>query len=117
MKYVMYDKNGKITQHGEMPEYAINIQNCYGILVSDLQNPDLYYVDVTKKEVKERTENPALLDGLILSSLPIPCLISINNKSYECNEDHAELDLPSGLSYEIIISRFPMKDKKFEITT
>ncbi|MEJ7745347.1 MAG: hypothetical protein WKF61_01040 [Luteimonas sp.] len=67
--------------------------------------------------VTARPQNPARLDdGKQLYRLPIPCTITINDKSYPCREDRATLEFTYPGRYAIRVRSFPWQDATFEIT-
>lgn len=61
-------------------------------------------------------ENTAVLDGLVLKSLPIPCQIVIDGVKYMCEDGFAELEFVYPNTYQIAVQADYFKDKKFTVT-
>lgn len=68
-------------------------------------------------EATQRPINPATLDNLTLSNLPVPCKISINGTEHDIDEPEVELDLPMSTVYKIQVIVFPYLNAEFEIDT
>ncbi len=61
-----------------------------------------------------RPDCPAVIDGLILSNLPVPCVLDINGTKYDADESEVELDLGTG-SFVIKVIAFPYLDGVFNV--
>lgn len=71
-----------------------------------------YYV--LNGEATLRPACPAVLDGLILSDLPVPCVLDINGTQYNVDQPEVELDLATGL-FIIKVIAFPYLDGVFDV--
>ena len=58
---------------------------------------------------------PARLDDLVLSRLPSPCLITINERDYPCETSTVELEFDQPGKYHIVVQAWPYLDKEFTI--
>ena len=65
-------------------------------------------------EAAERAECPAVLTGLILTELPVPCVIEINGTKYDSDDATVELDLGTG-EHKITIIAWPYLDGVFNV--
>ena len=110
-----YLPNGKIDYFltGEQSVIDTTIENSSGNYVQGIWDGETYYVE--NGQATPRPSNPATLDGLILSNLPVPCQIYINNTMYECDEATVELELTYSGKYKIRVVAFPYLDGEFEI--
>lgn len=61
-----------------------------------------------------RPDCPAVIDGLILSDLPVPCVLDINGTKYDVDQSEVELDLGTG-SFVIKVIAFPYLDGVFNV--
>ena len=61
-----------------------------------------------------RPDCPAVIDGLTLTDLPVPCVIDIDGTKYESDDATVELDLTAG-SHKITIIAFPYLDGVFNV--
>lgn len=66
--------------------------------------------------VTPRPANPATVDGLTLSNLPVPCTITIDGQEYACGDDTAELSFTQPGVYRVTVSAWPMLDVTFEVS-
>ncbi len=66
--------------------------------------------------VQPRPTCPALLDGMTLRDLPVPCAIRINGVSYDCAEPTAELEFDQPGAYSIRVTAWPYRNADFEVT-
>ena len=68
---------------------------------------------VLNGEVTPRPEMSVVLTGNVLTGLPVPCRIAVNQMIYDCNEDTATLSFNFPGTYKIVISSWPYLDKEF----
>lgn len=62
-----------------------------------------------------RPANPAVLTGLQLSGLPVPCTIRINGTAYPCSEAVADLQFDQPGTYAVRVEAWPYLDKEFNV--
>jgi hypothetical protein len=60
-------------------------------------------------------ENPAILSGLELTSLPVPSIININKVDYPCTDSVATLSFNQPGTYKVTVKSWPYLDKEFTI--
>lgn len=64
--------------------------------------------------VTDRPVCPAVLNGLVLSDLPVPCVLDINGTKYNVDQSEVTLDLGTG-SFTITVIAFPYLDGVFHV--
>jgi hypothetical protein len=57
---------------------------------------------------------PATIDGMVLTGLPVPCVLDINGINYDVEQSEVELDLGAG-SFVIKVIAFPYLDGVFNV--
>lgn len=113
LNFVLYDSEGRITSTQRAPE---------GILLGQLLEVPEWRDDydlthyVENGEIHQRPVNPALFEGKTLSSLPSPCVITINGVKYECTDTTAKLDFTYPSVYNIVVEAFPYLTAHFNVT-
>lgn len=109
-----YEPNGKINAVLEGDESVIELtkQMTESLWVDGFWDGKLYYV--VDGTATLRPDCPAVLDGLTLTDLPVPCVIDIDGTKYESDDDTVELDLAAG-SHKITIIAFPYLDGVFNV--
>jgi len=116
MKISFYEPNGLITGFLSSDEQTIALnKSLQSNWVDGQWDGKTHYV--LEGEVTERPLNPATLDNLTLSNLPVPCKIVINGTQYDADEPEVELDLPMATTYKITVMSFPYLDAEFTIET
>lgn len=86
--------------------------------------PCIYFVN--NEEIAIRPSNPATISALILSadsidsitisSLPIPCNVTIDDATYEVTDGSFEFSTPLIGEYVIKLESFPYESKEFLVT-
>jgi hypothetical protein len=71
-----------------------------------------FYVDVAKQRRRLKTPCPAVLEGLTLVNLPVPCRIEITDptnetQTYEHDEDAVELEFAHPGEYRVRVLSVP----------
>ena len=118
MIVTFYDSTGKII--GSMNSDPVTIGHTKDKL------PDQKFIEgdffahaetkyVLDGAITDRPANPAILTGLALTALPVPCAIQINAAFYPCTEDHATLSFGLPGTYKVTVKAWPMLDKEFSI--
>jgi len=104
--YVRYDPaTGEIITWGQHERIALDMQ------IIDRKEPvlrekasgDTHYVDLADLTVKEKTPGVAVLEGLTLKNVPVPCVLRIDEEPYKVFATEVELgfDLPGTYRIEI----------------
>lgn len=116
-RLVMSDSAGRINyvatlsdDTAALPVYASGVE----VPLDWVGSTDTYYV--SNGECLIRPINPATIEGYTLSNLPTPCVISIDNVSYDCNESTAEMSFDHAGVYKVKVTSFPHLDAEFELT-
>jgi hypothetical protein len=114
--YVVANVNGEIVMWGSMPHYMISDQSAPdgGSVVLGEGQPKTHYVK--NGQSVARPANPAVLDGVTLKSLPVPCTITLEGVDHECTDDTCELSFSHPGTYPVKVSAWPMLDATFEVT-
>jgi len=109
-----YEPNGAIsaTLQGDEIVIEANKQAATENWIDGFWDSKKHYV--LNGEAVLRPANPAVLTGLILSELPIPCVIDINGTRYDCSDESAELDLDAG-AHKITVIAFPYLNGVFNV--
>lgn len=112
-----YDANGRIDYSVQGDSHVIDqtIQSVNRPYVEGNWSDKTHYV--FNKEIKNRPNNPTVLDGLVLRNVPAPCKIIVNQTLYTNNDSVVELDLPLSDIYKITVVSFPYLNAEFEIET
>lgn len=114
-----YDDSGKFIGSSSCEEAILPM-----IMEETAKIPGQHFVEgdwfdkamyVLDGEVTPQPENPAALNGLILSNLPIPSVIRINHADYPCTEASATLTFNHPGTYKVIIKSWPYLEKEFLI--
>lgn len=114
--FTVYDSAGRILRSGKCQEDCLEAQARAGEFVLEAESDDL--TDwVTGGQITQRPANPATLDRSMLTNLPTPCVIKINNDSYDCADSTAQLDFTYPGKYKIRVTAFPYLDAAFDVTT
>lgn len=109
-----YEPSGEINAvlEGDDSVIELNKQMTQSLWIDGLWDGKLYYV--VDGVATFRPACPAVLDGLILSDLPVPCVLDINGKQYNVDQPEVELDLAIGL-FIIKVIAFPYLDGVFDV--
>lgn len=107
--------NGKIIGQLTATDSSLQItkESPFHAWVDGLWFAETHYIP--NGEVTLRPENPAILAGLELSDLHVPCEIKINNQSYLCTESTATLAFTHPSAYKVTVIAWPYLDKEFSI--
>lgn len=112
-----YETDGRIVSQLSGDEVVIDStkENTKDLWIDGEWSGQTHYV--LDGKATQRPINPATLDNLTLSNLPVPCKISINGTEYDIDESEVELDLPMVNEYLIRVIAFPYLDAEFTIET
>lgn len=64
--------------------------------------------------VEKRPASPVVLQGNVLSNVPVPAVVEIDGTAYDTNESTITLDLPIG-KYKVKVVAFPYLDVEMEV--
>lgn len=111
-----YDSTGKITGMAGVEEAILPMikQHTQDTFVDGawLDQP-VYVLDGV---VTGRPENPTTIAGFVLSNVPVPSTIKINDASYEADESTVELAFSQPGTYTVKVSSpWPILDKEFQV--
>jgi hypothetical protein len=114
--YVAADADGRILYHARMPYAMFPFQSPPpgGRFVVGFGSAETHYVK--GDEVLERPASTAVLDGMTLKSLPVPCTITLEGVEHDCTDDTCELSFSHPGTYTVTVSAWPMFDAIFEVT-
>lgn len=104
-KYICFDANGKIIGDALYPDYQ-QVDEYH--IESPVLESELYYVK--DKKILQRPRQMTQMEGNMLKNLPNPCVIYINNKSYKCSDEEAEIRFDNKTIYNIVVEAFPYQD-------
>ena len=77
-------------------------------------NPDTQYV--VDGQIVARPIQSTTMEGLTLTSLPIPATLHINGETYEVDDGTAELDFMLPGPYRLRVEAWPYQDWEGEVT-
>lgn len=63
----------------------------------------------------ERPENPAILNGTLIESIPVGATVSFGEQGYTVEDGTAELSFPFSGTYTVKVACFPYLTKEFEV--
>lgn len=109
-----YDEQGRITGDVTGDEAAIELTKQLTTLPwvdGDWLGKPVY---VLNGVVTDRPVCPAVLNGLVLSNLPVPCVLDINGTQYNVDQSEVTLDLGTG-HFVIKVIAFPYLDGVFNV--
>lgn len=111
--YYVADQNGRITEtFFASDERRDGLIAAGRNLVAGEADPDMHYI--VDGQITARPECCAVLDGSVLRNLPVPCVIIINGREYECTATIAELEFDQPGVYEIrVVPPWPYLDREF----
>lgn len=109
-----YEPSGKIYAVLEGDDSVINLnkQMTQSAWIDGMWDSKVYYV--VNGLATLRPACPAQLNGLVLSNLPVPCVLDINGTSYNVDQAEVTLDLPTFASVVRVIA-FPYLDGVFNV--
>lgn len=109
-----YDQTGKIISSVSADNLAIVDLSQWSQYQSIDAKADILFDWVENGIVKPRPENPATLNGLIISRIPSGSVLRIEDAEYPITDTEVELDLPPNRS-TVVLRCFPYLDKTFEV--
>lgn len=114
--YVRYDPaTGAILAFGQMSKAAVahedSLYDDDGYLIAK-GHRDTHWVDVAAQELREKTACPAVLDGVTLRDLPVPCTITVTDHTgatseHACTDGMAECEFEYPGTYTLTITSVP----------
>lgn len=115
-RYVIADAAGRIVVTGYVPDdgAAANPVLAGGRTVFGDGTPDTDYVTPDGK-IAARPTSPAVLVGMTLTSLPVPCEITIDGEAYACTDTRCDLEFSNAGAYAVTVRAFPYLDKTFSV--
>lgn len=91
-----------------------------------VSDPYSQYIDTTTKEIHTKQVNPSMLsaltlsadsvDSIIISDIPNPSIITVDQDSYTVTDGEFEFSTPLKGVYSITIESFPYLPKEYEVT-
>jgi hypothetical protein len=114
--YSLYDADGRIFSVVSLQQDLIAdvvVLNHASGHIDGAVDGDIHYV--RDGQIVPRLESPVMLQGLVLSRLPAPCVILINDRLYETTSETVELEFDQPGSYRVSVQAWPYLDKEFTI--
>lgn len=110
--YIEFDEAGRIICTMSV-SHEVYMANAFikPRLLEGSGDPALQYVKDDK--IVLRPTQQTTLEGQTLKNLPVPCQIKINNETYDCNDDIAELEFDMPITHRITVSSWPYLDAEF----
>lgn len=105
VSFIEYADDGAILQHGSMAIGHVEDMQAKGgnwIIGSDPPPPNSRVNPVTK-EVEPQPECPAIVDGLKLTNLPIPCRVFVMLNRYEVDDGEIEFEFVQSGEYDVTV--------------
>lgn len=117
--YVEHDAAGNVTGYGGEAIGFVEDRIAAGepVLILDRPGHLAMWVDVAARTVNDKTECPAVLDGMVIRNCPRPCRIRIEAQEYEVTDGTAELSFEQPGAYAVTVVSVPHFDKTFEVTS
>jgi hypothetical protein len=115
-RFVVADASGRISLNGTVPRFMLAAQPIPdgGSLVEGAGDPETQYV--ANGAIVARPASSAALDGMMLTSLPVPCTLTVEGVEHACTDNHCDLSFSHPGVYTVKVSAFPMLDATFEVT-
>lgn len=112
--YLIYNSAGEILQSGSCPEDHLHLQAPNELnVIEGIGRGDVDYIH--NNRIIKRPESPVELIGKKLTFLPTPCIISINDTPYKCDDEEADLIFTYPGTYYVSVASFPYLKAFFEI--
>ncbi|OWT55281.1 hypothetical protein [Candidimonas nitroreducens] len=111
--YIHTDAQGRILYRVSLDEIPGAAMVERGELIESDAHPDTHYVLTGVPAL--RPTQATKLTGKTLTKLPVPCAIIIDGTTYDCADDHADLEFDAPGSYRVRVVAHPYLDKEFTI--
>lgn len=115
--FVIHDLTGNIIRTGSCPDFLLSAQAGPGEMVLEgAADAALQYIDIQTGTAVDKAHIAPVISGLVLSALPIPCMLYVEESAYEITDGEATLsfDLPG--TYSVIIAAQKMIPAVVEVT-
>lgn len=113
--FVIYDADGVILRTGHCPESMLEIQAQAGeFILEGAANDATQYI--SNGIVANKHAIAPIVSGLIVSNLPIPCALTIDNTQYQCTDGVAELSFNLPGTYRVRIEALHHIPCEIEVT-
>jgi len=114
--FVISSPSGQILRFGSCSDGDINHQQVdkEETLCEGTGHWSTHYV--LNEVITLRPANSAMLNGMVLSNLPVPCTIHVNDSSYACSDTTADLSFTYPGTYLVRVEAFPHLDATFRVT-
>lgn len=116
MQYkTFYDNEGRIVSsiRGDLSIMDLSQWNEFASIDEFAEDKSSY---VLNGVITERPQNPAVLNGNIISGIPVPGSLWIDGVKYEITEDTVEISM-SSTTRPVLLECFPYLPITFEVST
>jgi len=123
ISFLVFDKNtGKVAKKCTAPDDESAALQCgerETYIKTDLNDKD-HYVNLTTGQVEEKIENPSVLSGLNLTSLLVPCTVSMRGPTkgevyVEQGDLTLDADVPGSYRVTVVADDPRYYDAEFEV--
>lgn len=113
--YVRFNPGGRIIETGSMPRASLDAAIASGApVLRGTASPERHWVK--DGVIIEKTDAcPAVLDGFVLSGLPIPSTLVVEGALYEVEDGTAELEFAHPGTYAVTVISGPFLDRVYEV--
>jgi len=111
-QFVKHDDTGRVLYAGLVPTEMLELQG--ENVVAGEADPSKHYV--LAGAITDRPANTAILEGMTLMELPIPCTITVEGVEHACADLTADLSFSHPGTYTVTVKAFPMLDATFQVT-
>lgn len=127
MRFIVFDKNGEILRYGDAPKHLVPKQALPGEFVTTGKGTDeTHFVNTKFRTLAPKMGMDAVinkdslkgdgLDSVMISGLPTPSKIKINETVYENPDPDFEFTVNFPGEYKVTCSSIKFLDKNFLVT-
>lgn len=117
ISFIVCDQAGNILRVGSCPEFLVSAQAGQNEMVFEGEaETALHYIDVQTGERRNKARIVPTVSGLVLSGLPIPCTVCVEESTYEITDGEVTLSFDVPGTYSVIVSAEKMIPAVVDVT-
>lgn len=117
VSFVVCDLAGNIIRVGSCPEFLMSAQAGEGeIVLAGHADSSLHYIDVDTGNRMDKERISPVVNGLAVSSLPIPCTVYSEGVAYDIDDGEVTMSFDVPGTYGVLICAERMIPAAIEVT-